>query len=89
MGLILTDIPDLAEVPPNGTLFDKLNAHGIEWRNYFGDLPEPALYPPVWFANDDKGRTYDDFFADAKAGTLPSFAPVSYTHLTLPTNREV
>ncbi|MBI2703797.1 MAG: hypothetical protein HYX32_00690 [Actinobacteria bacterium] len=77
MGMIVTDMPDLAEVPPNGTLFDRLNDYSVEWRNYFGDLPEPALYPPVWFANDSMGRTYDDFYADAKAGTLPPFALVT------------
>lgn len=77
LGMVRTDLPPLDEVPPNGTIFDALNRHGIEWRNYFGDLPEPALFPPVWFANGDKGRTYDDFVADCAAGTLPPFALVT------------
>lgn len=77
MGMVTTDIPPLDEVPPNGTLFDRLDDLGIEWRNYFGDLPEPALYPPVWFANPGRGRTYDDFVEDASRGTLPPFSLVT------------
>lgn len=77
LGMVTTDLPALDEQPPNGTIFDLLNTHGIEWRNYYGDLPEPALFPPVWFANTDKGRTYDDFITDAQHGTLPAFSLVT------------
>ena len=28
-----------APPPPNGTIFDRLHAHGISWRNYYTDLP--------------------------------------------------
>jgi phospholipase C len=77
LGMVTTDLPPLDENAPNGTLFDRLNDLGVEWRNYYGDLPEPALFPPVWFANTDKGRTYDDFCAEAAAGTLPAFALVT------------
>ena len=76
-GEVKTALPKLDEVAPNGTIFDKLNALGVSWKDYFGDLPEPALFPPVWFANQDKGGTYDDFIAECAAGTLPSFALVT------------
>lgn len=76
-GEVKTDLPDLHEVAPNGTIFDRLNDFGISWKNYFGDLPEPALFPPVWFANQDKGATYDDFVKDAANGSLPAFALVT------------
>ena len=29
----------IAPPPPNGTIFDRLDAHGITWRNYYTDLP--------------------------------------------------
>jgi phospholipase C len=77
LGMVTTDLPAMDEQPPNGTLFDRLNDVGVEWRNYYGDLPEPALFPPVWFANTDRGATYDDFCADAAAGRLPAFSLVT------------
>ncbi len=39
-GLVSTDVSKiLAPSPPNGLIFDQLDAHGISWRNYFTDLP--------------------------------------------------
>src|SRR5438270_2559790 len=58
----LNDFP-----PPNGTIMELLNKHGITWRNYFTDLPTTALFPPVATANGDKVVNVDHFFADAAA----------------------
>ena len=33
--------------PPNGTIFDRLHAHGISWRNYFSDVPQTAIIPQI------------------------------------------
>ena len=33
---------DRRRYPPNGTIFDRLDAHGITWRNYYTDLPATA-----------------------------------------------
>ncbi len=77
LGMVRTEIPPLDEEPPNGTIFDALDRHGIEWRNYFGDLPEPALYPPVWFRSTERGRTYEAFLADCAAGALPPLSVVT------------
>ncbi len=76
-GFVATSLPALDERPPNGTVFDQLNAAGVSWKDYFGDLPEPALFPPVWFENLDKGGTYADFVADCAAGRLPSVSIVT------------
>ena len=35
----------VAPPPPNGTIFDRLDAHGITWRNYYNDLPGLAVDP--------------------------------------------
>jgi phospholipase C len=64
------------ELPPNGTILDRLNAHGISWKNYFVDLPTTGLFPPVVENNPGKVVPLADLFVDAAAGTLPAFAIV-------------
>jgi phospholipase C len=63
----------------NGTIFQYLTYFGIAWANYATAFPlgaTPELYP----VNDtplETGshlRTFDQFFTDAAAGTLPSFS---------------
>ena len=65
----------LAPSPPNGTIFDLLNAHSISWRDYYHDLPQAGLFRSVYDANRDKIVPVSQFFTDAAAGTLPA---VSY-----------
>jgi len=62
----------LAPSPPNGTIYDQLNAHGITWRDYYVDLPQPGLFKSVYDANMDKVVHASQFAADAAAGTLPA-----------------
>jgi phosphoesterase family protein len=33
--------------PPNGTIFDRLDAHGISWHDYFTDLPGTVVIPAI------------------------------------------
>jgi phospholipase C len=67
---------------PNGTIFDRLNAHGITWKDYYPDIPTAALFlaiPP----RNPKSMVNDvnQFLADAKAGRLPAFSIVDpYTN---------
>ena len=78
LGLLTTTLPKPDDPsPPNGTIFDKLNTFGIPWRNYYAAVPEIALYPAVFFANQDKTAKMDQFFTDAAAGTLPGFSLLS------------
>src|SRR5262249_3583033 len=36
VGQVSTDISQVGKAPPpNGTIFERLNLHGISWRNYF------------------------------------------------------
>jgi len=67
---ILTDPP-----PPNGTLFDRLNAHGIGWKNYFVDLPGTGVIPSILDTHPQGAAPIAQFFGDCAAGTLP---PVSF-----------
>jgi phospholipase C len=63
-------------MPPNGTIFDRLNDHGISWKNYYSDLPQLGLFLPVLAANAAHVAKIDRYFADAAAGTLPGFSLV-------------
>jgi phospholipase C len=77
-GLIDDPLPGPNDpAPPTGTIFDRLNAHGISWRNYFVDLPEVALFPYVFEGNPGKAVPVSQFFVDAAAGTLPGFSLVT------------
>jgi phospholipase C len=65
-------------VPPAGTLFNLLDAHGISWANYATIFPNgatPELFPINDAATEAAHhRPFAQFFADAAAGTLPSFS---------------
>ena len=77
VGQVSTDITQVGKAPPpNGTIFDRLDAHGISWRNYATDLAQVLLFPPVYNANKEKVLTIDRFYADAAAGQLPAVALV-------------
>jgi phospholipase C len=64
--------------PPNGTMFEALNAHGISWKNYYSSLPSLLIWTylggvPGISSNLDK---ISQFFTDAEAGTLPAVSLV-------------
>lgn len=66
--------------PPNGTIFEALNNHGISWKNYYFKTSNPStliwLYLSENSAVTDKLVSIDDFYADAGAGTLPAFSMI-------------
>jgi len=81
-GIISTSIDSLkAPLPPNGNIFDRLNAHGIAWRNYFSDLPSIGVLFAFAQQNVDKVSPIDQFFSDAAAGTLPAVSLVDPLYL--------
>ncbi|HYW22513.1 MAG TPA: alkaline phosphatase family protein [Terriglobales bacterium] len=47
-GLIATTNPPPEVHPANGHLFDLLEAHGIDWVDFFTDLPSPGLFGRAW-----------------------------------------
>ncbi|MBV9384385.1 MAG: alkaline phosphatase family protein, partial [Streptosporangiaceae bacterium] len=69
--------PNLTDYPPNGTIFDQLDAHGITWKDYYTTLATTELYPPLYLKNAGKKVVpIADFYADAAAGTLPGYCMV-------------
>jgi phospholipase C len=87
-GLTVTNQQQSWALPAaNGTIFDRLTAHGIEWISY---TPAPIgsnasigiIKSEVTAANLARVRSPAQFHADAKAGTLPpfSFIDPDYTY---------
>jgi phospholipase C len=72
-GDIATDSESLQDPPPpNGTIFDRLSAYGVSWRNYFTDLPQTAIIPSVIEQHPANLAPVAQFYADCATGTLPS-----------------
>lgn len=59
--------------PITGTIFDKLDAAGLTWVDYYSDVPDAGEFRTP---NATQFKPIADFFADAAAGKLPSVALV-------------
>jgi phospholipase C len=76
-GIITTSDESLtAPPPPNGNIFERLDAHGIRWANYHSDLPSLAILPDYAFKNTDRLLPVAQFFTDAASGNLPAVSLV-------------
>jgi phospholipase C len=72
-GAIATDLATLLDgPPPNGTIFDRLDAHAISWHNYFTDLPATVVIPSIIERHATHLRPIGRFFDDCAAGSLPA-----------------
>src|SRR6185437_11140531 len=73
-GIVATNSQTFTTPAANGTIFDRLDQHHIEWANYYQNVPSPLIIPG-WLTPARKKRvqTMDRFFARAAAGTLPAF----------------
>ncbi|HXW58534.1 MAG TPA: alkaline phosphatase family protein [Solirubrobacteraceae bacterium] len=72
-GDIATDDESLSDPPPpNGTIFDRLHAYGVSWRNYFTDLPQTAIIPSVLERYPSNLASISQFLLDCAAGVLPA-----------------
>ena len=77
-GMVDDVVSQVFTTPANGTVFDRLDAHGISWRNYYHHSSLPTI--DVWFSDrashSSSVVSVDQFFVDAAAGTLPGFCIV-------------
>ena len=72
-GDIATDNESLFDAPPpNGTIFDRLQAHAISWRNYFTDLPQTGIIPSIIEKYPANLASIAQFKLDCQTGNLPS-----------------
>jgi phospholipase C len=62
--------------PPNGTIWDRLQAYGISWRNYYTDLPSVGVIGTTVEKYPQNLSPIAQFFADCAADTLPSVSIV-------------
>jgi phospholipase C len=76
LGLVDDTFP--SALPPNGVIFQQFEKHGISWKDYYSDLPSLGVFLPlVKDPTLSPGLVnIDQFYADAEAGTLPSFSLV-------------
>lgn len=58
---------------PNTNLLFKVGDAGLEWRNYYNDTPWELFMESVAHSPNSL-RSMEEFFEDAKQGSLPSFA---------------
>jgi phospholipase C len=71
-GLISTDLGSIGQDPPNGTIFDRLNAHGISWTNYFSDVPVTGIIESIPRNNPTHLASIAQFYLDCALGRLPA-----------------
>ena len=72
-GIVSTTSAGLtAAPPPNGTIMDRLHAHGISWSNYYNDLPGTDVILKTAKDYPNNAKKIDLFYTDAAAGKLPS-----------------
>ena len=58
----------------NGTIWDRLDAHHVDYGVYYQDLPSWAIIPgTITAARAAKQHKFDQFYKDAAAGKLPAF----------------
>jgi phospholipase C len=75
-GMVDDVVAEYPTLPPNGTIFDRLDQYGISWRDYYHltSSPTTGLWIDDPSASSPNVVSVDAFFTDAAAGTLPGFA---------------
>jgi phospholipase C len=77
-GLVATSLPSPFVRPPrSGLIWDRLDAHGISWANYFVEVPEVGLWPRNLLRYYDHLHPIGDFLEDCRAGRLPAVSLVT------------
>jgi phospholipase C len=75
VGMVDDILPETIGPPPNGTIYDLLDAHQISWRNYYSTFPATSyLYLGDAIRNHDSVVPIGQFFTDANSDSLPGFA---------------
>jgi phospholipase C len=74
-GTISTTAAGLIPAAANGTIFDRLDAHNIDWRVYYQQIASPLILPNFRNNPSQVARTFpfSQFAIDAAAGKLPQF----------------
>jgi phospholipase C len=77
-GMVNDVASQLTTKPPNGTIFDRLEQHGISWREYYHTDSDPSL--GVWISDPSFTSPnvvpIENFFSDAASGNLPGYCVI-------------
>jgi phospholipase C len=75
-GIISTTSTTFSVPAANGTIFDRLDAHKIDYRIYDQQVPSWVIIPGVLSPPGRVARehTFEQFLTDAAAGHLPAFS---------------
>lgn len=78
-GLTRTEVNDVIDNPsaPNGTIYERLDAFGISWKNFSAGLPEVALWPDYFLSHQETVRPVHEFYVACRTNTLPSVSWVT------------
>jgi phospholipase C len=68
----------------NGTIFDRLDEHEIDWMIYYQNVPSWVIVPGVTTPPGRAARQhrFSQFFTDVAAGKLPQFAFLDPQYIT-------
>ena len=66
----------------NGTIFDRLDAHQIDWGIYYQNAPSLAIVPGALNGRRSQLHSFDQFTADVAAGRLPQFTFIDPNYST-------
>jgi len=81
-GLIATDDSSITGIPPNGTIFDRLDAHDISWASYATNVSTLYVISDIVKKNPGRIKTIEQFHADARSGSLPAVSYIDPNVLT-------
>ena len=82
-GLVATNGQTFQTPAANGTFFDRLDDHRIEWANYYQNLPSALIVPGFDTpARRHRIKKMDVFFRDAATGRLPPFTMLDPQYTT-------
>jgi phospholipase C len=76
-GLVSTNITESLHIKAaNGTIFDRLDAHKIDYGIYYQQVPSWVIIPGILAPAGRTAREhkFDQFLTDAAAGKLPAFS---------------
>jgi phospholipase C len=73
-GTIATDATTFSIPAANGTIWDRLDAHHVDWGIYYQNAPSWVIVPNSYSsARAPRQRKLDQFFTDTASGRLPQF----------------
>ncbi len=83
-GLISTSVATLTTPAANGTIYDRLDAHGISYGNYYQEVPSWLIVPGILSHPGRSAREHRmaQFYVDVAAGRLPQFTFVDPNYTT-------